>query len=68
MLFLQDLLKRGKLRDTDLCSTDADGYTLIMKAALCNATRALDTLLEYVSAPIDAQHEKVSFTKQKSRV
>ena len=45
--------------ENEACVTDENGYTLIMKAAICNATQALSILLSQDAAPINAQHGKV---------
>lgn len=47
-------------QESEECLTDVNGYTLIMKAAICNATQALAILLSQDGAPINAQHGKVS--------
>ena len=47
-------------QENESCLTDVNGYTLIMKAAICNATQALNILLSQDGAPINAQHGKVS--------
>ena len=55
-----DDLTPADLRESDLCVTDRDGFTLLHNAARCNACGSLNILLSYTTAPVNAQHEKVT--------
>ena len=53
------------IEECETCVTDENGYTHIMKAAICNATEALSILLAQEAAPINAQHGKVRLLRLK---
>lgn len=55
-------LERHHLLPSDLYVVDAEGYTLIMTAAISNRASALETLLSVTKSSIDAQHIKTGMT------
>ena len=66
LIFFQDILMGDDyIEEGETCVTDENGYTHIMKAALCNSTQALKILLAQEAAPINAQHGKVRLSRRK---